>query len=358
MLIELAVFRRVPLSILRTNFNGLSTPPRFTSYLRSIRHIHEPEGFHDAVTGIELSVLFRKRQQGESRVEQYLGPSWALDFGQAAPPTRTRGVMQGGWASLCLAIGPGSAIWNGQHAPPGTISLLPPGEALDGSTVEGFHWLTAAIPPELWRRCVMLAGVKDSAPERLIVCRLPDGVFDSLRHQFMEVRALLSHCPHRPPGPCPLMKRVERMIVDLFTTACELAEGVEFQSGSLRNRARLAMLAEEYMLSALGEPVGVAELCTTLRVSRRELEYAFRTILDQSPRDYLETLRLHAVRRQLLQQGDKQRKVIDVAYAHGFQHLGRFAARYRERFGEHPSETLRGSRLIVDSYHKAPLRSP
>lgn len=358
MIIELARFRHVPLSILRTNFNGLSSPPRSTSYLRSVRHIHEPEGFHDAVTGIELSVFFRKRQQGESRVEQYLCPSWALDFGQAAPPTRTRGVVQGGWASLCVAIGPGGAIWNGQHAPSGTISLLPPGEALDGSTVEGFHWLTAAIPPELWRRCVMLAGVEETAPERLTVCRLPDGVFDSLRHQFMKIRALLNNCPHRPPGPCLLVQRVERMIVDLFTTACELAKGVEFQSGSLRNRARLAQLAEEYMLSALGEPLSVAELCTTLRVSRRELEYAFRTILDQSPRGYLETLRLHAVRRQLLQKGDNHRKVIDIACDHGFQHLGRFAARYRERFGEHPSETLRGSRLIVDSYRKATRRSP
>jgi AraC-like DNA-binding protein len=313
--------------------------------IRAIRTISEPEGFHDAVTGIELSVFFRKRQQGESRVEQYACPSWALDFGLAAAPTRTRGVVQNGWASLCLAIGPGSAIWNGQQAPPGTLSLLPPGEALDGSTVEGFHWLTAAIPPELWRRCVMLAGVEDAAPQQLTVCQLPEGVFDSVRHQLIEIRTLLGRCPFRPPGACPLVERVERLVISLFTTACELAKGVAFQAGPLRNRARLTGLAEEHMLAALGEPLCVPELCAALRVSRRELEYAFRSVFDQSPRDYLETLRLHAIRRELLRAGGKHLKVTEIAYAHGIQHLGRFAARYRERFGEPPSETLvRGGR--------------
>ena len=33
--------------------------------------------------------------------------------------------------------------------------------------------------------------------------------------------------------------------------------------------------------------------------------------------------------------------VTEVAYAHGFEHLGRFSAYYRERFGELPSDTVR-----------------
>jgi transcriptional regulator GlxA family with amidase domain len=34
-------------------------------------------------------------------------------------------------------------------------------------------------------------------------------------------------------------------------------------------------------------------------------------------------------------------KVTDVALRYGFAHTGRFAASYRERFGESPSTTLR-----------------
>jgi len=66
------------------------------------------------------------------------------------------------------------------------------------------------------------------------------------------------------------------------------------------NRTRLARRAECWMRENLAEDVRMPDLCTVLRVSRRELEYAFRTTYDQSPRDYLHTLRLHAVRRTLL----------------------------------------------------------
>ena len=34
-------------------------------------------------------------------------------------------------------------------------------------------------------------------------------------------------------------------------------------------------------------------------------------------------------------------KVTDVALRHGFTHTGRFAAAYKERFGESPSATMR-----------------
>ena len=36
--------------------------------------------------------------------------------------------------------------------------------------------------------------------------------------------------------------------------------------------------------------------------------------------------------------------VTEVALACGFEHLGRFSTRYRDRFGESPSETLRRAR--------------
>ena len=92
----------------------------------------------------------------------------------------------------------------------------------------------------------------------------------------------------------------------------------------------------------MSESVQVPDLCLALRVSRRELDYAFRSVFDQSPRDYLETMRLNAIRRALLR-GDADRDtVIRIAYAHGVSHMGRFAANYGRLFGEKPGETLKG----------------
>ena len=102
-------------------------PPLFH---HSHRVITEPDGFGDAVTGIDLSVDFQRRQERASHVEQFQSGKWALDYGEANVRTRVRGVLRDGWGSLCLAIGTGEAVWNGQHAGTVSLCLLPPGEEL------------------------------------------------------------------------------------------------------------------------------------------------------------------------------------------------------------------------------------
>ena len=57
----------------------------------------------------------------------------------------------------------------------------------------------------------------------------------------------------------------------------------------------------------------------------------------------LRTIRLDRARRELLA-GGLNANVTSVALAWGFDHLGRFAASYRERFGETPRETLQRRR--------------
>ena len=47
-------------------------------------------------------------------------------------------------------------------------------------------------------------------------------------------------------------------------------------------------------------------------------------------------------RHELLEPGDAAEGVAEVAFRWGFTHLGRFAARYAELYGETPSQTLRG----------------
>jgi AraC family ethanolamine operon transcriptional activator len=303
----------------------------------SRRVITEPDQFGDAVSGIELSVDFQRRQERASSVEQFQSPAWALDFGEANVRTRVRGVLRGGWGSICLALGPGEAIWNGQPAEPGTLALLPPDGELDGRTAANYAWLTAAIPPETWSRCLSLAGLGGDGPERLTVCQLPEPVLERIRLRFRQGRALL-----KGAATPTTMDQLADAVTDAFATACELTAGLEPATTSLRNRARLVRRAEAWMLDHLAEPVQVPDLCLALHVSRRELEYAFRSVLDQSPRDHLETLRLNAIRR-ALQQGDGRREtIIAIAYAHGVRHLGRFSASYRTLFGEKPSETRRG----------------
>ena len=85
----------------------------------------------------------------------------------------------------------------------------------------------------------------------------------------------------------------------------------------------------------------VSELCANVNVSRRTLEVAFQTIVGKSPLQFLTQRRLCRAYVDLKRAKDESIRVTDIAFAHGFTELGRFANRYQKIFGELPSETLR-----------------
>ncbi|WP_406447500.1 AraC family transcriptional regulator [Streptomyces sp. NBC_01613] len=91
------------------------------------------------------------------------------------------------------------------------------------------------------------------------------------------------------------------------------------------------------------EPYDAARLAAIAQVSVRTLQEAFRKHVGMSPMAYVGEVRLQHVRGQLRASAPGSTTVADVAYQWGFAHLGRFARRYRERFGETPSQTLRAA---------------
>ncbi|AYC43426.1 Virulence regulon transcriptional activator VirF [Streptomyces griseorubiginosus] len=89
------------------------------------------------------------------------------------------------------------------------------------------------------------------------------------------------------------------------------------------------------------EPYDANRLAAIGQVGLRTLQEAFRRHVGMSPMAYVHEVRLQRVHRQLRAAAPGTTTVTDVAHAWGFVHLGRFARRYRERFGESPSQTLR-----------------
>lgn len=78
-------------------------------------------------------------------------------------------------------------------------------------------------------------------------------------------------------------------------------------------------------------------------MSLRTLQEAFRSHVGMSPMAYVYDVRLQRAHDQLRVSAPGSTTVSAVAHRWGFVHLGRFARRYRERFGEAPSHTLRGA---------------
>jgi AraC-like DNA-binding protein len=108
--------------------------------------------------------------------------------------------------------------------------------------------------------------------------------------------------------------------------------------------ARLVSRAEAIIQHRIDDTTLTASsIAQSLGVSMRALQYAFQEHRGLTPTAYLRQLRLEQVRKCLLAGKDGD-KVIDVALAHGFFHLGRFAQQYKAHFGEAPSDTLRSRR--------------
>ncbi len=89
--------------------------------------------------------------------------------------------------------------------------------------------------------------------------------------------------------------------------------------------------------------VPVLTLCREVGVSERRLHYAFRRMLDVSPGAFLYYRALQGAHVALLDADPSVGRVADIARAHGFTHLGRFASSHRAVYAELPSTTLNRS---------------
>ncbi|MEV1293405.1 AraC family transcriptional regulator [Pseudonocardia sp. NPDC049635] len=98
----------------------------------------------------------------------------------------------------------------------------------------------------------------------------------------------------------------------------------------------------EHMEQHADSPLTPQELARVGCMSVRTLHAAFQQELGESPMGHLRRIRLDRVRAELLRCDPATVRVTDVALRWGFLHQSRFAQQYRQRFGELPSQTLRG----------------
>lgn len=91
----------------------------------------------------------------------------------------------------------------------------------------------------------------------------------------------------------------------------------------------------------VAEPLSVEDIARGAGLSVRALQEGFQRHLNITPISYLHETRLRRVREELTAADPATTTVTDVATRWGFLHHSRFAARYRQRYGEPPSATLR-----------------
>lgn len=88
------------------------------------------------------------------------------------------------------------------------------------------------------------------------------------------------------------------------------------------------------------EDITIADIAAAAFVTTRAVQLAFRRHLDMTPLEYLRRVRLARAHHDLRNADPASSTVTAIAYRWGFSDPSRFAARYREAYGIHPSQTL------------------
>lgn len=119
-------------------------------------------------------------------------------------------------------------------------------------------------------------------------------------------------------------------------------------------------LAVDYIKQHLDTDIRLSDMAAAACCSVRSLTRAFHLACDTTPMQYLHGLRLQRVRAGLSNAKFDDRTISEIAYQWGFRHLGEFNRKYREAFGETPSETRAGrcSRLTQDKYSPSAFTVP
>ena len=92
------------------------------------------------------------------------------------------------------------------------------------------------------------------------------------------------------------------------------------------------------MRAHLHDPISVEDIARAAGCSQRAMLGAFQADRGQNIISVLRDLRLDAARNALTD-GQEGLSIVGIALRYGFSNAGRFAASYRSRFGETPSET-------------------
>lgn len=154
---------------------------------------------------------------------------------------------------------------------------------------------------------------------------------------------VLGHLAATPAYPHSAARRMEDSLRDAALFELLLAWPNNYTRG-LDTPAALPLStrrARDYIHSHAADVPSVADIARAAGVGVRALGRGFERHFGVSPQRYLQQYRLDRVREDLRAAAPGV-TVTAVAAQWGFWQLGSFAARYRERFGESPSQTLNG----------------
>lgn len=137
----------------------------------------------------------------------------------------------------------------------------------------------------------------------------------------------------------------DRSVLDVRLAEATIAAFRTGEDGTDRTTPQSTVeRAKAFMSAHFDRPTSATEIAAAADVSVRTLQEAFQRYEGTTPTAWLRDLRLEKARLSLQLADIRATSVGAVAHSCGFRHMGRFSGAYLARYGEYPTDTLRGQR--------------
>jgi len=264
---------------------------------------------------------------------------FALDRGAYSVPV----LASGSFKPDAICIGTATAaerptVVNGVSVMPKTLQIYCEGCELEYVAGPDAVWCALTVTRDELQRCARaLIGTELAIDDRGLMDLRPDA--SALAAVERAVDGMLSTTRSGRDESKRIARRRERL-VEAYVRAIASADGrLNDVTHANPSRRRVAERVREWLATNLSEPYSSRAVCEIAGCSERYVEIAFRERYQLSPRRWHLVQRLNQVRRDLLDGKAAADGITGVATLAGFYELGRFSVKYRQLFGERPSET-------------------
>jgi AraC-like DNA-binding protein len=296
------------------------------------------DGYASAVKGIAVEGIQIGSGSGTNDVwTTQIGDTTATQSKIAFPMLNRTTVGDGDIAVVVITATPKEGRWCEIDLRPGSVLAYGPGADHAGIDPIGFGFTFAILPEHQLESLADEFERGSELPPRGQVHELAPSPETSELGRTLS--ALFEATPGHIVGP---LRRQDEILQGAVLALSNGQRNRRVGSGRGIDNRQITKQCIEYA-EALGRIPTITELCEASSVSERRMRTSFVEVYGMPPSRFFRLWALDAARSQLMNPDSHTDAVADVALVLGLNHLGRFARRYTEVYGESPSMTLRSA---------------
>ena len=230
-------------------------------------------------------------------------------------------------------------VISGKEVSPRELVVFRRGETYINRSGGPNSWGAMSLDPDaLAAAGRVIAGRELTFPPETYLTRPPPELLGRLIYFHRRAAQLADEAPDRLEHP-EVARAMEHDLVHLMVRCITDNSTSDERIGPFRHKTIIQRF-EELVSANPHRPLHLAEVCAATGATERTLLRCCHDQLGMGPIRFLWLRRMNMARAALARADATSSSVTEVATAHGFWELGRFAVSYRKIYGESPSLTL------------------